>query len=320
MRIAFTSCSNRRLFKPQAVWNAIAAHAPDALVLLGDSIYLDVPWAGATHPRKLSEVDFVEHGRRLYAAQLAEPGFAALVKAVPTHAIWDDHDFLWNESYEEGAAARPVHRGTVRATRALFRAWTETLDARLQGDGFPRDALDFRLWQPDEPAPGYRWRDLGGGVALHLTDGRSWRLGQELLGAAQRKAIERQIQALPADTVHLLASGSVVEQHKGDRWAQFATDRAWLERLARQHRVLVLSGDIHDNRWDALPVGPDRWLYDATSSGAAVSRLVVAGPALEHFGLVDIDAAQVAVSWFARGAPDRLPRRIARDTWRPLPA
>lgn len=318
MRIAFTSCSNRRLFKPQAVWSAIAAQQPDALVLLGDSIYLDVPWAGGTHPRDLSEVDFLDHGRRLYAAQLAEPGFAALVKAVPTHAIWDDHDFLWNESYEEGAAARPIYRGTVRATRALFRAWTETLDTRLQGAPFPGDAFDFRLWQPDEPAPGYRYRDLGGGVALHLTDGRSWRLRDELLGAAQRKAIEKQIAALPADTVHLLASGSVVEQHKGDRWAQFAADLAWLKKLARAHRVLVLSGDIHDNRWDALPVGPGRWLYDATSSGAAVSRLVIAGQALEHFGLVDIDPAQVTVSWFARGAPDRLPRRIDRASWQPV--
>ena len=43
MRIAFTSCFSTRGTGHQAVWDHIAEKTPDALVLLGDSVYADVP-------------------------------------------------------------------------------------------------------------------------------------------------------------------------------------------------------------------------------------------------------------------------------------
>ena len=42
VRIAFASCMCTPYFSDQPVWNWIAAKQPDHVVLLGDSIYLDV--------------------------------------------------------------------------------------------------------------------------------------------------------------------------------------------------------------------------------------------------------------------------------------
>jgi len=316
MKIAFASCMNATLVPQQSVWDHVAATNPEALVLLGDSIYLDVPWPQGQHPRDMSEEEFMHHGLSLYSAQLAVANFAALVRQVPAHAIWDDHDFLWNESYEEKAIRKRVYAGTVRASRALFNCFCETLEASLTGDPFPNEVQDFRLWQPDEPAPGYRYRDLGQGVALHLTDGRSWRVSADLLGQQQRDAIAAQVASLPADAIHLIASGSVVAQEKGDRWTSFAADFDWLKGLARNHRVLVLSGDIHDNRLTPIDLGGGHWLFDATSSGAAVPRTFATfGPALVNYAVVEIDAATVTVTCFSAGAQDRLPLSIDRTLW-----
>ena len=316
MRIAFTSCMNTTAFKKQPVWNTIGDLEPDHLILLGDSVYLDVPWAeGPVHPRDLSDNDFVAHGLQRYIAQLAVPEFAKLVKKVPTHPIWDDHDFLWNESYEERAISRKVYLGKIRATRSLFKAYVETLKQRLAAGTFPNASNDARLWTDPEPPPGYRFADLGSGVALHLTDGRSWRIRKTLLGAAQRQQIEAKMASMSADTLHLLASGSVVQAEKGDAWSKFE-DFDWLCDLARQHKILVLSGDIHDNRPSTFDLGAGKFLFDVTASGAAVRTLVIVGQPLQNFGVVDIGDDLVEVHFMGMGAPNRPPMRIRRTVWR----
>jgi hypothetical protein len=42
MRIAFVSCICRQVFDDQPVWDWIRDQVPDKLVLLGDSVYLDI--------------------------------------------------------------------------------------------------------------------------------------------------------------------------------------------------------------------------------------------------------------------------------------
>lgn len=319
MKIAFTSCMNIQVYPRQPLWGRIAAQSPQHLVLTGDSIYLDVPVGGGMHPKQMTDNQFMTLGHGLYRAQLQEPGFNALVRQVPTYAIWDDHDFLWNEAYREKAITRTnLYAGTIRATRALFRSFCEALQAR-DPDQFPTDTSAGSLWRPVEDPPGYRFVDLGGNVALHLTDGRSWRLKRELLGADQRQRIAAQMAALPADTVHLLASGSVLQRAHGEQWASF-NDFEWLKGLARQYKILALSGDIHDNDLTSIEVGPGRYLFDATASGAAVNKLVELGPPRQNHGLLDIDAATVQVVLYAAGVPDnRTPRRLDRQRWCWLP-
>ena len=94
-KLAFTSCASATAYPhSQPVWAQIAAESPDALVLLGDSIYIDVPGQVP-----LGDHEFAVHVHQLYQRQLAIPEFRALVARVGlrSFAIWDDHDFLWND-------------------------------------------------------------------------------------------------------------------------------------------------------------------------------------------------------------------------------
>jgi alkaline phosphatase D len=311
MRIAHTSCFSATVFPDQPVWRHILAARPDRLVLTGDAIYID-ELTSPLHPKQLSEYEFVELVAEKYRRQLAQPDFAALIAQVPTVAIWDDHDFLWNECYEEKAITRKVYAGLIRASRALFNAFCAHLERRAD---FPTSNSDARLWQPDEPAPGYRQVVLDPSLHLHLTDGRSWRLKRSLLGEPQRRQIQNAIEAAPAGTVHLLASGSVLEAHKGDCWADFE-DLAWLKSVAAEHRVACLSGDIHNVDFHAIDTGPWR-LYDFTASGAAIRKAIWVGTACQNYGLVDIDAHGLTASWFEFGQPSPLaPVHVDRTTWR----
>src|SRR5690242_4260531 len=109
MRIAFASCMFNRIVERQPVWDWIAAKAPDHLVLLGDSLYLDLQ-IGGRHPQDMLPMEFAEHLYTLYGELMAQREFAPLVSALRgrVHAIWDDHDFLWNDAC--GEEVRSTHR------------------------------------------------------------------------------------------------------------------------------------------------------------------------------------------------------------------
>ena len=317
MKIAFTSCMSFTVFAQQPVWDQIAAQRPDRLLLLGDSVYIDAPPypINITHPKQLAPVDFLQHVLARWRTQLDQPQFRALVRAVPTDAIWDDHDFLWDESYGEGAIDKRIYKENIRVSRALFNAFRRTLDERLAPGSFPSEYNDAVINQPDEPPPGYRHRVLAPDLHLHLTDGRSWRIGRNLLGADQRAQIEAKLAAAP-DAVHLVASGSVVQADDDARWAQF-DDHAWLLGLARKHKILVLSGDIHANRFKSTNLGDGRWLHDATASGAAVCKLVGVGSKCQNYGLLTTDPATLRLDFFSHGTPDSVGSwAIDRQTWR----
>ena len=315
MKIAFVSCMSFTVFAQQPVWDQITARQPDRLLLLGDSMYIDAPpFPNNEHPKKALPIDFLQHVLGRWRLQLDQPQFRALVKAVPTDAIWDDHDFLWNEHTEEKAITKKIYAEDIRITRALFNAFCRTLDARLAPGSFPAAYNDAVINQPDEPPPGYKYRSLEPLLKLHLTDGRSWRLGKDMLGADQRSQIEARMAGAPK-AVHLLASGSVVRADSDARWTDF-DDYKWLQGLARQYKILVLSGDIHANRMSSTDLGGGRWLHDATSSGAAIRMLVGAGAACENYGLLTTDAESLRLDFFSHGTSDSVGSwAINRDDW-----
>ena len=113
----------------------------------------------------------------------------------------------------------------------------------------------------------------------------------------------------------LLASGSVVRNDDDARWDQF-DDYVWLQGLARKHNILVLSGDIHANRFQAIDLGAGRWLFDATSSGAAINRLVGVGSKCENYGLLSTTPNALRLDFFSHGTPDSVGAwAIDRTTW-----
>lgn len=164
MRIAFASCMYNRVMADQPVWDWIAAQAPDHLLLLGDSLYLDL--MTAEHPQTLDDDGFARHLYQLYSELIAHPQFAALVRALPprrVHAIWDDHDFL------ERCLRRRAAHGAGRqdpAQHRLSRGLRLSLHHRLDPDSFGSyDAPAFwNLAQPPLSTPSL---DLGEGVLLH---------------------------------------------------------------------------------------------------------------------------------------------------------
>ncbi|MFV2069493.1 MAG: alkaline phosphatase D family protein, partial [Pirellulales bacterium] len=64
----------------ESIWDRIASFRPDALLLLGDNVYIDLPEApGPFH-------------RYTYYRRQSRPEFRRLVDRTSVYAIWDDHD------------------------------------------------------------------------------------------------------------------------------------------------------------------------------------------------------------------------------------
>jgi len=64
----------------ERMWDTIASFSPDALFLLGDNVYIDLP----EKPRGL-------HRYTYYRLQ-SRPEFRRLLGSTPVYAVWDDHD------------------------------------------------------------------------------------------------------------------------------------------------------------------------------------------------------------------------------------
>lgn len=321
MRIAFASCFCESVLNNQPVWDWIRAKAPDHLVLLGDSIYIDISVQGE-HPKDMGDNDFAVHLFKLYTAQLRQPQFASLIQSMPANrvwSIWDDHDFLWNNALGAVERESPIHKSKVRLSTAFQEAFRGTLAQRLAPGSFPSAYNDMAFWDLNQPPLSTPSLELDPGVWLHLTDGRSYRTkasklteqaSRTLLGAQQREVLGNAMASHP-DAIHLVASGSTL----GDYKKSYPTDWQWLLSKAALFRTLVLSGDIHRNETGYHPT-TGRPLHEATSSGAAIRDAVVLGHARSNFGLLDIDAQKLTVTLFSNNAVDpQPPFVIDRATW-----
>lgn len=82
------------------MWKTISAREPDALLMLGDNVYIDDP-------------EHVLTQRYCYHRRQSEPNWRSLVSKTPVYAIYDDHDFGDNDcmpgpKIDEPAWKRPV--------------------------------------------------------------------------------------------------------------------------------------------------------------------------------------------------------------------
>lgn len=317
MRIAFTSCLSAQLFPNQPVWEEIGAHNPDVLVLLGDSIYLDV--GGPYNTAAIQELDasvFGPHAHARFSELLNQPNFKALVQrpALSTYAIWDDHDFLWNDACGADEMHHPRRRELAYQSRAMFAAFRKALALRLAAGSFPSTPP---IGTSATPAPGHSVVALGQKVFLHLTDGRSFkerRGSAALLGMSQLDAIEASMAAAPPQSTHLIASGVVFEARHGETWLDCAAEHGRMLELANQYNILILSGDIHDNNLATYRMNTGRNLFEATSSGAALRTAVVFGSKQRNYGLLTIDDASVKIDLF-KSSVRQYQGTLDRATW-----
>lgn len=215
VRLVFGSCA---ALEDHEVWRRIADEEPDALVLLGDTPYIDTTGLGAA--------------RAAHRRFLAIPTLARLVRGTPLWSTWDDHDY----GKDRGDGALP---GKVNARRAYREArpqvgygeGDEGIYTRVRYGPVEVFLLDQRYFAGLEPA---------------ASDASQ----RSLLGARQLQWLK---DALRASTAPFkLLCGGMVWHHKGwpssDDWSSYAAEREALFTFLGEEEIggcVLLGGDVH---------------------------------------------------------------------------
>jgi alkaline phosphatase D len=282
-RICFGSCANQN--KPQPILRDVVSRQPDLFIYLGDNIY------GDTEDMSVLRAKYEKLGTK--------PEFQALRAAVPTLAIWDDHDYGANDSgkeYRPAAESRDIfldfwrepqdssrrqHPGIYHAHR--FSDGKRTLQVILLDTRSFRDPLahnKLRSWKNDyhpDPNP-----------------------NKTFLGDEQWKWLAEQLRQ-PADVRIIASSIQFSHQHNGwESWTNLPQELLKMTDVIKEanaNGVVFISGDVHWGELSKLPV-PDLYpLYDVTSSGLTETWPTVdenqnrVGEVVRenNFGMIEID-------------------------------
>lgn len=288
--IAFGSCAHQH--DPQPILTDVAALKPDAFIYLGDNIYSDT-----------YEMDTLRKNYRILGAK---PEFQTLNAATKIYAVWDDHDFGYNDTGrhypfkkeskeifldffgDQGDSAITRHDGIYHTT------WMEKAGRKIQII-FP-DIRTFR----DKLLPYNGNRKGQMGYEYELDYSPYTTSDSTMLGEAQWRWLEEQL-AMPADVKIIASSTQFSITHNGyEAWANFPHEqKRFVDLIRKTHAtgVFFISGDVHYAELSKLNVVGGYPLYDVTSSGitstwdfATPNDNRIAGPVMENnYGLVIID-------------------------------
>jgi alkaline phosphatase D len=242
-RVAFGSCVRQQLDPEQLIFSAIAQQGPDLFFWLGDNIYCDSDDAGVM--------------AGLYQRQRAVPRLQPLIRSTPQLAIWDDHDF----GYNNGDRHSPFKDQALSVFR---RYWANPAYGQA---GMPGCFFKYQY----------------GGVDFFFLDGRYHRdspaapdrPGKTMLGSAQKRWLKAELKASRAPFKVLVSgTGWSTADMPGDSWSAFLDERNELFDFIRDEKiggVFGISGDQHLGELNCIPWsergGYD--FYDLTSSGLA---------------------------------------------------
>ncbi len=258
----------------ERMWDTIAAQVPDALFLLGDNVYIDLPQQpGVFH-------------RYTYYRRQSRPEFRRLVSSTPVYAIWDDHDAATDDVWLGPFVDRPSWKP---AMLWLFR------------QNWNNPGYGTRAW------PGCWFQTTCGACDFFFLDCRNYRtnpFGKQptMLGPIQKEWLKKTLQASTA-TFKVIASSvpwaPAAKPGSRDTWDGFAAERedifSWLSEQSIDG-VLLISADRH--RSDAWRIErPNAYpLYDFSSSRLtnrhtheAVPGSLFSYNARCSFGLVTLD-------------------------------
>lgn len=229
--LAFGSCCKDTPGEPLPIFETIAAHAPDALVLIGDTPYID-------------STDLAVQRRR-YREFFTNPQLAALRASTATYATWDDHDFGLNDT-----------DGRLKERANARRAFVE-YHANAGADGRGVSSEDGEIGE------GIYSRFRLGPVEVFLLDARWFSRTAPspvdpdkptLLGAQQWEWLQRELRASTA-TFKVLATGMIwnesVRPLKTDFWGAYPHERAAVWKFIAEAKidgVVLMGGDIHRSR------------------------------------------------------------------------
>ena len=225
--IAFGSCAEERRFPDQAIWGQLLARSPQAIVLLGDTPYID--------SRK-------RQARRLrYQEFYSNPGIRAALRAIPNYTSWDDHDYAANDQYGDIPNAQYAREVFLEYHAQPTAAEDNGIYLRFRRGPMEVFMVDPRTFANSGESP--------------LAPGE-----RTLLGAKQISWLQ---EALLASTApfKVLASGMVwneaVRRNKSDCWGTWMAERNGLLRWIGENQiegVVLVSGDVHRVRLIMHPV------------------------------------------------------------------
>ena len=220
VRFAMSSCALEDEAS-RSVWTRIAAEKVDAVMLIGDTPYID--------STKL-EVQMKRH--REFAAV---PEYQALLRGTPCWWTWDDHDFAANNSdgrvtgRENSRTAYCHHRpqwGFGHADQGIYTSFR-----RGPVEVF---MIDARWFSRTEPSP--------------VDPARP-----SLLGAEQWEWLKQGLKNSTAP-FKFLACGMIWDRKgnkESDDWGTYSYEREALEKWIAENRisgVVLMGGDIHASR------------------------------------------------------------------------
>ena len=289
-RLAIGSCA-REDAGSSAVWRRMSAMDPHAVVLLGDTPYID------------STVLDVQRTR--YGEFAAVPDFAALLRNRPLYATWDDHDFGANDTDGQLDGKANSRRAFIEYhANPSYGDGDHGIYTKFRCGGVEVFLLDARYFAGTEPSP----------VAAGQTT---------LLGRQQWEWLWEGLRASTAP-FKLLASGMIwneaVRPGKPDHWGSYLYERDALFRFIGQERisgVVLAGGDVHRTRvlrYDTIETAgyPITELITSPIHAGVIDAANAPHPALVHdsgephsFLLVTVDTTvtlPTLVAQFQNGA------------------
>ncbi len=229
--LIFGSCCEEHLLPDQPIWKAMQLVGPDALVLLGDTPYIN---STELEVQRKSYREFFEF----------EPVRSTLYRTA-CYFTWDDHDYAWNDQF-----------GLVKGRENSRRAYLEYHASQELGSGDEGIFQSFRSGPVEVFLLDTRWfADI---KKSPLALGK-----RSLLGAKQIAWLQKGLAASTAD-FKVLACGMVwndaVRPGKKDCWGNWIDERDALLRWIGEKKisgVVLVGGDIHRSRvslhpWKAL--------------------------------------------------------------------
>lgn len=240
---AFGSCARLQFDTVQPIFSVAAALEPDLMFWLGDNVYAD-----SAEPPIIAE---------LYRRQRDVDRVKAFVRSVPNLAIWDDHDYAFNDSDR----TNPIREQSL----AVFK------------NHWPNPSYGL-------PAtPGIFFKYAYGGIDFFFLDGRYNRdpatspdvAGKTMLGAEQKAWLKDELRASRAPFKVLVSGGGFSKAERGgDTWAAYTHERDELFDFIRDHRVggvFGISGDSHMGELNCVPRSEQGGydFYDLVSSPLA---------------------------------------------------
>ncbi len=257
VRLVISSCAKEDEGS-RAVWKRMAAEHPDAVLLIGDTPYIDS-----------TELEVQTMRHQEFAAV---PEYQELLRSRPCWWTWDDHDFAGNDS--SGLAAGKEN------SRLVF---TRYRPQAQHGDGADGIYTSFRRGPVEVFVLDTRWFSMTGPsfAATHKPT---------MLGQKQWEWLQKGLLASTAP-FKLLACGVIwddKENTESDDWGTYKHELTAIQRFIGEHKipgVILVGGDIHASRVLRYPtqkvVGYDLVQFIASPiHGKTIASLNVYNPDL----------------------------------------